>query len=1329
MRLAIISIIVHIITTHIGQIQAVGRRPNIMEGDSDEDPIDDIDEIIQRQKFELGAGLDISDFLIDADEKVEEKTVNQFKEIKEEIDTAMGEISSPFESSEQKANSKNPGEILSDGTVSTAPELDSVTELAVVGEKRLHWGLMISMIVIYSLIGLLVGLYLPPFLATIGLILLAGFGFYLGNKWIPTSTMNLLGVTWIIISMKLLYGLAIDFHHWGWLEIGSIDENIILGTILLILISMNIFVAYKYDTDAIAAQATLVLLAVASGAGEGASSIGINGEYAVAIMIIIATFLLHSLAWHRKSGNLASLGIAASNLWVGVHALSSGWEIGALKILGFSDPLLLFILFAMINTLNAIMATRFSKEENWFSKGFETLGLGRPGLWSVSVGLGLVGALMSIVAYRLETGYALAQILFLLAAFGGSYLSVRNVSVKELTPTLFAPAPFAIVLLIVMETYSIQIPNLSSYGIFSILSACLITITLLKYQSSVSDVVLWTGSLLICLLLTILIPASSDGDGGLFLLSSLLCLFIGTATLGILRKSPSLAGITIMAPWIWVFLFGIDASDRIIGQSIIDISLNQWYFTSFLFIITLMQYPVNKLLGDTGVNLGAKLLGLSEIGTRLRDSGMLRLWNIGYFLALIGWLSAARIDGLPGEGLVLGLLVLYCIHVFAEIYDQHQSNPTVLLIGIGITGILAQMRFGLDVAWPTIFVIGTILLLRSPNIKSEERMISLLLGFVAASIIIFNLRESGNLLIDERWWPDELYSIWILLIISSLALFTYLPRAHMYEKLLQPAIAAMLMIISLLITAGEISGIAAIAAFALFLGSGGWLAAQGEIRSGIMSVTRKEERLERLRTKQLVGEFLSAGGNTNNIVSSAEGKITYHYSNDKDALDAAEGSGNSAIASTRGSLKVIDPELIQLLEKQQKRRKRSGTIGQDDLLIGDIHHRPVIVLTFIAGIFAYTGYYSFGSSSSEGMLILAGITSIFFVSLSRWRANSLKLRMPDILGIEFPIAATIMGLCFVYLIGRLHAPLIEEQLSLLILVVFLSIFSGFALVGRDDLALRIPSALEWLLYGLVISRLLPFIVSGAVATPFDVNPFSYNFVTWSLPWIISELVLLGAVFSWNWIEGIRIGRELPDHRGVMGRSIWIWMVAIVSWGPAVVGAVIFGIIRARQWKQPEVVCVSLPILMIGIYSISKWIIFVGEIFGWIVLLGGLISLVLLLISVSKRLVSWSSCWLWDSHLLLISGCLITTKVIDSWLVISILILSLSVWVTGILQNRRSLRIWGAFDLIAAWLISLFVLFNTLLEPIMGLAMLVFTGILLGVVTWLGQKYESVLSNN
>ena len=52
------------------------------------------------------------------------------------------------------------------------------------------------------------------------------------------------------------------------------------------------------------------------------------------------------------------------------------------------------------------------------------MGLGKPGLWSVSVGLGMIGALLAIASNRLETGYAIAQLILLISAFGPSYLVV-----------------------------------------------------------------------------------------------------------------------------------------------------------------------------------------------------------------------------------------------------------------------------------------------------------------------------------------------------------------------------------------------------------------------------------------------------------------------------------------------------------------------------------------------------------------------------------------------------------------------------------------------------------------------------------------------------------------------------------------------------------------------------------------------------------------------------------------------------------------------------------------------------------------------------------------
>ena len=122
------------------------------------------------------------------------------------------------------------------------------------GEYKIHWALMVTMITVYSIIGLIVGTALDPIIALIGLLGLSGFGFWLGGKWIPRKEMRILGVTWIIISMKLLYGLALDLHHWGWLTDYSINEDVLLGILLLLLVSMNVFIAHWYDSDAVAVQ-------------------------------------------------------------------------------------------------------------------------------------------------------------------------------------------------------------------------------------------------------------------------------------------------------------------------------------------------------------------------------------------------------------------------------------------------------------------------------------------------------------------------------------------------------------------------------------------------------------------------------------------------------------------------------------------------------------------------------------------------------------------------------------------------------------------------------------------------------------------------------------------------------------------------------------------------------------------------------------------------------------------------------------------------------------------------------------------------------------------
>ena len=452
----------------------------------------------------------------------------------------MGDLFDPFQDERDGVS----GIIQKDGIIKKAPIKDIVTEISIEGERRINWSIMVTMIFIYSIISIQVGNTFSPYLATIILIFLAGFGFTLGEIWIPNEKMKMLGVTWVIISMKVLYGLIIEFRNWDFISVE------VLVLLLIFLVFVNLYFAYRHNHDAIAAQSTLVLLAIGSTTGS------VLGEQGVAGMIFISTIIIHSLAIQRKSGNLASLGIAASNLWIGMHAITDGFKIGELVILKLDSSLLLFLLLMSITGLNASMAAKFARKENWFSIAFKVSGLGKPGLWGVSISLGMIGAFLSIAANRQDLGYALGMVTFLCTAFGGSYLRVRGVGTDRIVKPIFISLPFLIILLL----FGNQITNnllLDEYDIFTIFGSILTGYILLRDQNSVSDRVLWIGSILVLIILVLLVPTKSSdlgGDGGVLLLALLSFLHLGTAALAIKRESPALAGVTVLSPWAWIIL-------------------------------------------------------------------------------------------------------------------------------------------------------------------------------------------------------------------------------------------------------------------------------------------------------------------------------------------------------------------------------------------------------------------------------------------------------------------------------------------------------------------------------------------------------------------------------------------------------------------------------------------------------------------------------------------------------------------------------------------------------------------------------------------------------
>ena len=161
------------------------------------------DKVIREREFRLPSGIDLGN--LDVPEIVDDSKKTQKQ------DDGEGDLFYRFtESDEDFARTGNV-----DGGVSSPPERDIVSQLSKEGEQRINWILMVSMIVIYSAISIQIGRVFEAQIGTILLLFLAFFGFGLGELWVPKERLSLLGVTWVIISMKVLYGLAIELRNWG----------------------------------------------------------------------------------------------------------------------------------------------------------------------------------------------------------------------------------------------------------------------------------------------------------------------------------------------------------------------------------------------------------------------------------------------------------------------------------------------------------------------------------------------------------------------------------------------------------------------------------------------------------------------------------------------------------------------------------------------------------------------------------------------------------------------------------------------------------------------------------------------------------------------------------------------------------------------------------------------------------------------------------------------------------------------------------------------------------------------------------------------------------
>ncbi|MEC7484806.1 MAG: hypothetical protein VX998_08460, partial [Candidatus Thermoplasmatota archaeon] len=568
-----------------------------------------------------------------------------------------------------------------------------------------------------------------------------------------------------------------------------------------------------------------------------------------------------------------------------------------------------FMLMFAVTATNAVMATQFHKADNWFSAAAKALGLGKPGFWAISVGLGMIGALLSIAANRDETGYALAQLLLLMSAFGGSYLAVRGVEWKRLAPFILFPAPFLLILVILLnlEVFTINIANLNAYSIYAILTALLTSVALLRNQQAVSDHVLWMGGIIIVILLTILIPAENDGWR---LLASQATVWLGLAWLGVQRQSPSISGVAVLMPWVWLLMFATDVESRMFSNDFIPVDLNEQHVAAWMLLLIVQQLYVNLSQGQATLNLAGRLAGLSELGARARDSGLLQLWNLSFVLSLVSVWGITRVGGMPAWGLIGIMAAILVFHGTLVALGQHRGQPRTMLVAWSIFALHFGWKFGHTSMFAATMVAGCSLMLvhtdrflsDKDNAKRNQTnsIVTYQLLVMSALLAIPALRNDASLeLTNADWFPQGGQDAMMMGFISLGTLFHYLSRVTKMDKLLPPTLATVAMI-GLMLFSGTALELQLLTIMALlsFVGSGAYLAFQGEWRSGMRSVARRDERLQEIEAKQRT-----------QIAFNQTSEVT--------------------------GVQFIDPKMIELAEKQKKRAKRAGTTGEMDLELGD----------------------------------------------------------------------------------------------------------------------------------------------------------------------------------------------------------------------------------------------------------------------------------------------------------------------------------------------------------------------------------------------------------
>jgi hypothetical protein len=274
--------------------------------------------------------------------------------------------------------------------------------------------------------------------------------------------------------------------------------------------------------------------------------------------------------------------------------------------------------------------------------------------------------------------------------------------------------------------------------------------------------------------------------------------------------------------------------------------------------------------------------------------------------------------------------------------------------------------------------------------------------------------------------------------------------------------------------------------------------------------------------------------------------------------------------------------------------------------------------------------------------------------------------------------------------------------------------------------------LEGVIYLFALDRILALLVGGEVPIPLQTDPFAYSqFMSWTIPLLVLEVLILIAVILFDWVEAQRLTRQLPDHRGAAGRSAWVMMASLLSFGPAGIIAVVLTIRRGVNWTQPAAALTAWLVGPLMVFATLFWLpdllsISTQFVLSEIVLTFGIISLIFSAWAVISRKGLWLTSGLWASHMLILPAVFAMSNLL--FVIIAAFTLSATAWVSGILTLRKGWRIIGASDLLLGLLFGgIFFISGAGIGAI--LIVLFGSAVLLGTITYLTQTYEGYLSED